>query len=619
MRLLLLLLLCLSCGERTERSLVVIAIDGMDPELLRKYSSEGRMPNLTALAARGSFFDLATSNPPQSPVAWSTFITGHHSEVHGIYDFLHRDPHTMTPYLSTSKAEGPSFVLDLGEVVVPFGGSVELLREGEPFWSDLADAGLPVTVVSAPANYPPVEPSDARVLSGMGTPDLLGTPGLFQVFTTDPALIGKELNGGRMHPLVFDSLRRGTAELDGPPNPFSQTGEPMRLPIELITADRIEAAMLRIGDERRILRPGDWTDWIPLSFSAGPLVPAVRGMVRAHLVSLGEKVTLYLSPVNLDPFAPAQPISSPPGYAAELAHAAGRYYTQGMPEDTKGLASGVLTDDQFVAQSRLVLAERKAMLDHELDGFEGGFLFMYFSEVDLVSHMFWRAIEPDASEADRKYAHVLPELYGEMDEVVGDVVTRVGDRAAVMVMSDHGFTSYRRKVHLNAWLTERGYLVPAEKVADGPLGHVDWSKTRAYAMGLNLLYLNRVGREPGGVVNEAEADWLLARIQQELEDLRDPETGARVVTRTFRPERTHHEDRVPDLIVGYARGYRAADDSALGQIGPRVIEPNRDKWSGDHCIDPAHVPGILITSEKLDEREWSLADLGGWIRSYFGL
>jgi predicted AlkP superfamily phosphohydrolase/phosphomutase len=188
-----------------------------------------------------------------------------------------------------------------------------------------------------------------------------------------------------------------------------------------------------------------------------------------------------------------------------------------------------------------------------------------------------------------------------------------------MVMSDHGFAPWKKKVHLNAWLAERGYLVPAATPSGGPLGHIDWERTRAYAIGLNLLYLNRKGREPHGIVEDRDADWLLARIEQELEELRDPEDGTRVVTRTFRPEPTLYAERAPDLIVGYARGYRASDPSALGEIGTAVLERNDDRWSGDHCMDPMHVPGVLATNRPLEDREWALTDLGPWIQSFFGI
>lgn len=613
-------LLSVACTRSgSDRGLVVIAIDGMDPQLLERYMAEGRTPNLKKLSEDGTFVPLGTSNPPQSPVAWSNFITGHESDHHGIYDFLHRDPKTLTPYLSTSKAEGPSFTMEIGDKVLPFGGAVKLLRAGEPFWSDLARAGIKTTVVKIPANYPPVEESDAEVLSGMGTPDLLGTPGLFQLFTTDPDLIGKDVSGGRIHALRFDTTHRGTAELDGPPDPFSPDGASLTLPLKVVVDDELGVALVEVGDARAMLRPGEWSEWLPIGFDAGMIVPAIPGMVRLHLVSLGETVTLYVSPVNMDPVAPAQPISSPEDFAAEIAAGAGRFYTQGMPEDTKGLLSGALSDDEFLEQSELVFEERKRMLERELARYDGGFLFVYFSEVDLVSHMFWRGIEPDASEEDAKYAHVLPDLYAKMDGVVGRTLEAVGDRATVLVMSDHGFAPYRYKVNLNTWLARRGYLVPAEKPTKKVLGHIDWAKTRAYALGLNQLYLNLAGREPDGIVREAEADWLLSRIQQELEEMRDPNTGRRVVTRTFRPAKTRHTDRVADLIVGFARGYRSADESALGEVGPEVIQRNTDKWSGDHCMDPAHVPGVLLSTAPIAEGDWALIDLAPSIMSYFGL
>jgi predicted AlkP superfamily phosphohydrolase/phosphomutase len=616
-RLCLALLLAACADPSAERALVVIAIDGMDPALVRAYTAEGRMPRVAHMVEGGSLFELMTSNPPQSPVAWSSFITGHESEVHGIYDFLHRDPHTLAPYLSTSKALGPSFVIDLGEFAVPFGGEIELLRKGEPFWSKMADDGVPVTVVKVPANYPPEEESSARVLSGMGTPDLLGTPGLFQLFTTDEDLYVENPNGGRLHPLYRAGEDRAIARIDGPPDPFSGDGESLHLPLEVIVQPELEAAMIQIGDQGAMLRVGEWSDWIPISFVVGPLM-TIRGMVRAYLASVDGEISVYVSPVNIDPMSPAQAISSPHEYAADLARDVGRFYTQGMPDDTKALIAGALDPDQFLEQSSLVFGEQVAVLEHELSRFDDGFLFVYFSEVDLVSHVFWRAIEPDAPESDRRYAHVIPDLYSAMDGVVGRVLDRVGDRATVMVMSDHGFAPWKKKVHLNAWLAERGYLVPAATPTGGPLGHIDWERTRAYAIGLNLLYLNRKGREPHGIVEEQDADWLLARIGQELEELRDPEDGTRVVTRTFRPEPTIYAERAPDLIIGYARGYRASDPSALGEIGTAVLEKNDDRWSGDHCMDPMHVPGVLATNRPIEDREWALTDLGPWIRSFFG-
>lgn len=610
------------CRSDDKPRMIIIAVDGMDPNLLAQYMEQDRVPHLTRLAVNNGLVRLGTSTPPQSPVAWSHFLTGHDSHVHGIYDFVHRDPTNMSPYLSTSKAEGPAYVMDIGELVLPIGGGVKLLRRGHPFWSAIADDGTDATVVKIPANYPPIEPSAANVLSGMGTPDLMGTPGLFQVFTTDDRLLKKKrISGGRVHLLKMLTPTEAIATVDGPPDPLSPTGAEMTLPFTVYFGPKSDSAVIRMGDTELLLDEGEWSPWIELSFSPSIDVASIVGVVRVYAKSLGATPTIYMSPINLDPKAPAQAISAPDSFASEIAADVGRYYTQGMPEDTKALVGGVLSDEDFLMQEALVFEERHAMLRRELDRFDDGFLFFYFSSVDLVSHMFWRSIVPGASEEDRKHAEVIPTLYQKMDAIVGEVLEKAPKDTTVIVMSDHGFGPYHTKVHLNTWLARKGYLTiaPPEARTKTVLGHIDWSKTRAYALGLNQLFLNLEGREPEGIVTKADAPWLLETLARELEALVDPRTGARVVTRSFRPEQRTFTDRAPDLIVGYNRGYRSSDESALGEVGARILEVNTDKWSGDHCVDPQHVPGVLLSNRKLAEGDWSLTDVAPTVQKFFGV
>jgi predicted AlkP superfamily phosphohydrolase/phosphomutase len=190
-------------------------------------------------------------------------------------------------------------------------------------------------------------------------------------------------------------------------------------------------------------------------------------------------------------------------------------------------------------------------------------------------------------------------------------------------MSDHGFAPYTYQVHLNTWLAQRSYLslLPPDRVRPGPLGHIDWANTQAYALGLNQLFINLEGREANGVVPPSEYEQLVRQLSRELESFRDPETGARVVTEAVRPANTSFTDRMPDILVGYARGYRSSDASAMGGVTNRVIELNRSKWSGDHCMHPSHVPGVLLTTRPIDLaiEDPNLADLAPTILQYFGV
>ena len=631
MRALAIVALIAACGDEPDyeppgphdRSMVILGIDGMDPVLIERYRD--RLPNLWALAERGAFSKLATSDPPQSPVAWSTFITGAHSDHHGIYDFVHRDPRAMSPYLSTSRTYGPSRTIEIGSLALPLGSSgVELLREGDAFWQLLERAGVPARVVKIPANFPPAASSVNPSLSGMGTPDLLGTYGTFQVITDNPELVDTSVAGGIIAPVSFED-ERARAELTGPPNPLSAGGEAMKLAVDIVRDREAGAAMIRLGDVEVILTEDEWSGWVPVAFDPGLLGGPVGGIVRLYLADLEPRLRLYVSPINIDPLDPVMPISSPPGYAAAIARDIGRFYTQGMPADTKALAAGVLSDDEFLEQAYLVLSERERLLDRELAAYRGGLFFFYVSSIDMVSHMFWRSLEPDASAEDAAYAHVIPDLYARIDRLIGRVAAEIGDDVPLVVMSDHGFASYRKKVHLNTWLAQQGYLVLRQgEPGEGPLGHIDWTRTQAYALGLNQLFINRSGRERNGVVDAAGAAVLRDQIARKLKMLRDPETGGRVVTDVIDVAAEGpidaFSDRAPDLLVGFNRGYRSSDESAIGAVGDVVLEQNRDKWSGDHCMDSRLVPGILVTSFELPGgARPTLADLAPTVLEYFSV
>lgn len=619
-----------ACGRTAPRAdirVVVLGFDGMDYDLTRKLMAEGRMPNFSRLARTGSFSALATSVPPQSPVAWSTFIAGADPGIHGIYDFIHRDPQTMIPYLSTTRTIPPSRNVRFGKYQFPLkGGRVELLRQGEPFWEALGRNGIETTIVRMPANFPP-SGSATRELSGMGTPDILGTYGTFSLYTSDPSAFSAAPPGGRVLGVnVEDHIVRGTIE--GPDNPFLRDPETMSAAFTVFVDPETPVAKLALGDEERILKVGEWSDWLPVEFPVAPL-QRVRGMCRFYLKQVRPRFELYASPINIDPLAPALPISTPSGYAAALARFTGRYYTQGMPDDTKALSAKILNRDEFLQQAGIAREENRRQFRAVLERFGGGFLFYYFGDLDQVSHMMWRAMDPEHPAydpiADAPYRHVIEDLYVEFDGILGEATARLSDRAMLVVMSDHGFSSWRRAVNLNAWLEQNGFLTvidPGRREAD-LFANIDFSRTRAYGFGLNGLYINVREREAHGIVAASERDALAREIAAKLAQAIDPATGRPAVTRVFRREEIYatirHPEITPDLIVGYAKGTRVSNESALGAVPPNVFADNTDEWSGDHCMDPAAVPGVLLTSRRLKQPARSLQDLAAALLKEFGV
>jgi predicted AlkP superfamily phosphohydrolase/phosphomutase len=620
------------CGRRREADaprVIVLGFDGLDYEVTQQLIEAGKLPAFARLAAAGGFAPLGTTIPPQSPVAWSSFITGLDPGGHGIFDFIHRDPKTMLPYLSTTKTEEGGRTLTLGKYQFPLsGGSVELLRQGKPFWEVLEERGIETTIIRMPANFPP-SGTATRELSGMGTPDVLGTYGTFTFYTSEPfAFGGRTLSGGTVHPVdAADGVVHAT--LEGPDNPFLVRTEKTQSPFTAYIDASRKYVKLVVGSEERLLAVGEWSDWLPVDFD---LIPSqsLRAEARFYLKQLDPYFELYVSPLNIDPLSPAMPVSTPDGYAAELARATGRFYTQGMPEDTKSLKTGVLTADEFLSQARLAGEENVRQFGFVLDRFRDGLLFYYFGNVDQVSHMMWRARDPqhpayDAGR-DRAYQDTVDALYAGLDAIVARAAATLRPNDLLVVMSDHGFTSWRRSFHLNSWLRDQGYLAvrDASRVEDpGYFENVDWSRTRAYGLGINGLYVNLRGREKDGIVAAADREALLNEIAAKLLGTRDPATAAPAVTKVYRREQVYrlrgHEDVAPDAIVGYAKGTRGSDESALGALTREAIVDNKDPWSGDHCMDHETVPGILLTSRALKKPAPSLATLAAAILAEFGV
>lgn len=607
--------LLLSCGASGNRAagkrVIVLGIDGMDPAFLERHWSA--LPNLDRMRRQGEFLRLATTTPPQSPVAWSSFITGLDPGGHGVYDFVHRDPDTMSPYSAMSRTVGGGRRLGIGPYLLPLTeGRAESLRQGTPFWKTLGDHGIPTVLIRMPTNFPPVD-CDGLALAGMGTPDLRGSFGAFSYFTDQERHRPGEVPGGEIFRV---QLRDGAAtlKLPGPANSLRKDNAPTFAPIDVYVDGEHAAARFQVGDRMVVLNEGEWSEWLPVRF---PLISGLAdapGMVRIYAQQLREGFSVYVSPVNIDPAEPALPISDPPSYSRELARATGRFYTQGIAQDTAALRQGIFARDEYLTQSREVSLQILKLLRFELERFREGLLFFHFFGVDQNSHILWGLDE-------RK----LLETYRLVDETLGWVLERAAG-ATVLIVSDHGFARFDRAVHVNAWLREAGLLVlkpEADGKQEASLEDIDWSRTKAYALGLNGIYVNQQFRERDGIVAEGEeTEAVLREVRDGLLGLRDPANGQPVVHSLVEPRQQFSGDQMadaPDLITGYYPGYRGSWQTALGAIPHVVIEDNRDQWRGDHCIAAEFVPGVYLANRRTGIVQPRLQDLGAHILAEFGI
>ena len=639
----------------------VLGIDGADPVILQRMMDAGQLPEFKRLADEGTFQSLGTANPPQSPVAWSSFVTGLDPGGHGIFDFVHRDPKTYAPIPSaTPPATGdqPASISLFG-YIFPLGSAEALnARSGTPFWDLLHAAGVKVEVYRMPGNFP-VPPSEALTLSGMGTVDMRGEFGKYTWYTDDAFAAQKHQLKADVEVVtlededsdgVDDTVR---TRLKGPPDVFHlKPGQLpgkddfLTVPVSFQLDPEKDVVWIKAGGAEALLKEGEFSDWMQVTFDALPMgLTPLSGLVRFYAKELRPRFRVYASPVNIDPSAPAQVIATPDDASEELCEAIGFYWTQGFPEEINALKDGLFDDDDYESQVRLVHDEAERMLDEALRRFHpGDCTFMYLSDIDLQCHMLWRHGDPKDPAAPRHpgfdperspaHAHDIEGHYRNADRLLGKVRAALPPDTLLIVMSDHGFQGMTRQLHLNAWLRDHGWLTlkdgadgqPARVGAIVPTrtdeAEVDWSKTRAYGIGFNGLYLNRAGRESQGIVQAADADALLDQLSAELLALRDPQTGRAPVLRVFKSSEIYSPQRraeAPDLVVGYDQGYGCSDESTLGAVPDPELEDNVHGFTGNHLMAPEVVPGILLVNRRLAGEGHDLTDLTATLLRHFGV
>jgi predicted AlkP superfamily phosphohydrolase/phosphomutase len=614
---------------RTKR-VVILGLDGMDPGLTTKLMREGRMPHFQKLADRGVFRPLDTSVPSMSPVAWSTFATGVDASQHCIYDFLTRDPCTYAPMLSSTDIVSAKRVLNIGRYVIPLSKArMKLLQKSQHFWKLLGEKNIFSIIQRVPITFPPVPFKNGMLLSGMCVPDLRGSQGTFSFFSTETADGTAKFVGGEQTVL----RRRGDvirSRIVGPDHTMLKSGGRMTLPFTLIPAGDGQSAELSIeGLEPITLKLGEYSDWVELAFDAGLRVK-VRGIAKFYLVSAATEVNLYMTPIHIDPENPAMPIAHPEVYAIYLAKKQGKFATLGLAEDTWALNNRVIDEKVFFDQAMFIYEERERMFLDAIKQSKKGLITTVFDTTDRVQHMFYRYLDPthpaNAGKDTEVWKDAIARVYEKTDQLLGKVWHLVEDPdTTFMVISDHGFTNFRRCVNLNSWLRDNGYLVLKDENARTSgeyLEGIDWSRTRAFALGLTGLFVNRKGRERSGIVEEGqEYRKLVQELAEKLGKLVDPQAGEGCVRRVAVSQqffRGPYRFDAPDLLIGWEGGYRHSWECATGQVTEHVFTDNDRSWSGDHCVDPSIVPGIFFCNRSISAENPRLVDIPASVLKLFG-
>ena len=657
----------ISCGthqrgpSKFSQKLVILGFDGMDPALLDRGMKEGRLPNLAALARRGGSYQLATTHSPESPTAWASFATGVNPGKHNIYDFLVRDTSTYLPDLGMVKVTPPRFLFNYFPIAKP---KIESIRGGTSFWVTAGRAGVRSDILTVPVTFPPEDVPEGELLSGLPLPDIRRTMGTFYYFATDLSRYeeGNTEFGGILKRLVFEG-DAATSELVGPPNPvvrqridairgkgptLSETDRAaiaelqatadVRVPFTVRWDRGAKTAAIDLDGQTISLRQGEWSTWIHLTFKINMLV-RVHGMLQMLLMNAGNELQLYMSPVNFEPGNPPTPMSYPSGFSGDLAGQLGDYRTLGWAEATWPLNEGRMDEKTFMDDLMVAFDDRARVILNRVDRKDWDLLVGVIESTDRVQHMMWRLIDPkhpmyDAALA-AKYGDSIDRVYKRADDFVGEVVKRIGPDVPVMIVSDHGFHSWRKAVNLNTWLVQQGYMTlqgqqPGEKRLIDLFGggtfweNVDWSRTRAYAMGIGQIYFNLRGREARGIVSPgAEAKALADDLSAKLLTMRDPDDGSPIIRAVYKRDEIYSGEYLQDaseLQVGMHDGYRVSWQTTLGGSPQGIVYPNMKKWSADHGgYDYAITAGVLVSNRPVGAASPRIIDIAPTVLKFFGV
>jgi len=647
--------------SRYWQKLVILGFDGMDPDLVEQLVRDGKLPNMKRLMDQGGLYPLATTHSAESPTAWASFATGVNPGKHNIYDFLVRDTGTYLPDLGMVRREPARFLFGYVPIARP---KVHSIRGGTSFWVTAGRQGVRSSILTVPVTFPPEEVPNGELLSGLPLPDIRGTMGTFYYFATDLSRYeeGNTEMGGILKRLLVENDVAHT-ELVGPPNPVVrqqielirrkgptlsdqdraqlaelQQREDVRLPMTVRWNRADKTATVDIGGQSLTLQPGRWSKWVDLEFRINFLL-RVRGMAQLLLMNADRELQLYVSPVNWKPDAPPIPMSYPAGFSGELFDKIGYYRTLGWAEATWPLNEARMDEQTFMDDLYKAFDDRAQVILTRLEAREWDLMVGVIESTDRVQHMMWRLIDPkhpmyDAALA-AKFGGAIESVYKRADTFVGEVMDRVDPGTPIMIVSDHGFHSWRKAVNLNTWLVQNGYMTlqgqrPADKKLDDLFGggtfweNVDWTRTRAYAMGIGQIYFNLRGRESKGIVSPgAEARQLADELSSRLLTMKDPDDGAPIIRSIYKRDDIYSGEflgNASELQVGMHDGYRVSWQTTLGGSPEGLVYANMKKWSADHGgYDYATTAGVLIVNRRLTTATPSIMDVAPTVLKYFGV
>ncbi|MBL7197685.1 MAG: alkaline phosphatase family protein [Candidatus Omnitrophica bacterium] len=560
---------------------LVIGIDAFNQRVIDGLAE--KLPNFKGLE---TYTKLETTIPPETPVAWSAASTGTNPGKYGIFDFVNRDPKTYLPKLNLAKEKG-------GMIKTQYTSAMK----GIPFWRILSQNNIQSTVIRFPVTFPP-EKVNGRMLSGLGTIDIKGMLNSYSFYTDEDCKLDSE---GK---IIKIDLYANTADtyISGAVIRKSHKIEYLKADMKITIEDK--QTIIDVYGKKYAVKTKGWSDMVRVRFRIG--FKNIYGICNAYLIST-KPFRMYLSSVQIDPENQVVDITYPKDYGKELVKQIGMFHTLGIPEDTKAVTENKIDKSVFLEQVRHIEEERYKMFWYEFKRFKKGAFVFVFDSGDRLNHIFWK---------ENEISKEIEDYYIEKDNFIGEVISKLDDNTALIVLSDHGFSNFKREVNINSWLVEEGYM-KVNKNEGSLFKFVDWGNTKAYSLGFTSLYINKKGREGKGIV---EDESLIDEIIIKLGKLKD--NNKDVFTNIYKSKEIYNGryiDTAPDIIIGFSDGYRMSWSNAVGGLDKEIIFDNTTKWKGDHLIDRTHVPGILFTNFKINTKNPDIIDVAPTILKLFNV
>lgn len=558
---------------------IIVGLDAFDPKFFEQLHDQGKLSHLGKYVSKNGYARFNISNPAQSEVSWTSIATGQNPGGHGMFDFVHRSPKNYGIHVS---------LLPTKKTLV--GTQFTQPHAQQTIFDYAVENGYPAASLWWPATFPARQASPIKSIPGLGTPDILGKLGVGILFTAEE--LGDDAPSKTQLERMTSQGDRFSGMIPGPSRPKKDKVQQSFVDFTLEFSDENTAKFIIGKNTSYTLKVGEWSPVFEIVFKMGFGV-SLGAVTRVILTRGKSGPWLYFLPLQIHPLKAAWPYAAPRDFIKKAWKQDGPFLTLGWPQDTTGLDEGITSDEQFLSLADSIVHSRERVFYSQLEQFNEGLLAVVFDTLDRVQHMFWKD-RPD----------VIEKWYLKLDSLIGrieDKIKATGNQdAKLLIVSDHGFANFDYKVHLNKWLVEQG-LLTSKAGADKSLTHADWDNSEAYAVGLNSMYFNLAMREGQGIVLPDDQEALGAKIKDALLNWKGPD-GNNVVQSVETNQEAFEgpfSHLGPDLVIGYAPGYRASAETGLGNWADTAIETNTDHWNSDHCINPAAVQGVLFSNQSL--------------------